>query len=84
MTAILELEAIACPLGGTPEATLLCSERDLALGVPGHFPLARCERCELLYQNPRVRRRRMVKDSRPGSAAGACWTSAARPDASCS
>jgi len=29
--------------------------RDLALGVPGEFPLARCEGCGLLYQNPRVR-----------------------------
>jgi SAM-dependent methyltransferase len=56
VTSTLELEPIACPLCGTPEATMLCAERDLALGVPGRFPLARCERCGLLYQNPRVRR----------------------------
>jgi SAM-dependent methyltransferase len=56
VSATLELEAIACPLCGAPDATVLCSERDLALGVPGRFPLARCERCGLLYQNPRVRR----------------------------
>ena len=29
--------------------------RDQALGVPGELPLARCEGCGLLYQNPRVR-----------------------------
>jgi SAM-dependent methyltransferase len=56
MSAILALEEIACPLCGAPDATRLCVERDLALGIPGHFPLARCERCGLLYQNPRVRR----------------------------
>ena len=56
MSATLELEAIACPLCEAPDATVLCSERDLALGVPGRFPLARCEGCGLLYQNPRVRR----------------------------
>ena len=56
MSATLELEAIVCPLCEAPDATVLCSERDLALGVPGRFPLARCERCGLLYQNPRVHR----------------------------
>ncbi len=56
MTATLELEAIACPLCGAPDATVLCAEPDVALGVPGRFPLARCVRCGLLYQNPRVRR----------------------------
>lgn len=56
MSDTLELESIACPLCGRPDATLLSTERDLALGVPGQFPLARCERCGLLYQNPRVRR----------------------------
>jgi 2-polyprenyl-3-methyl-5-hydroxy-6-metoxy-1,4-benzoquinol methylase len=52
----LELETIACPLCGASRAIQLCVERDLALGVPGRFPLARCEGCGLLYQNPRVRR----------------------------
>jgi len=56
VSATLELEAIACPLCAAPDATVLCAERDLALGVPGRFPLSRCERCGLLYQNPRVRR----------------------------
>jgi SAM-dependent methyltransferase len=56
VSATLELEAIACPLCRAPDATVLCAERDLALGVPGRFPLSRCERCGLLYQNPRVRR----------------------------
>jgi SAM-dependent methyltransferase len=56
MSAALELEPIACPLCGAPVATELAAERDLALGVPGRFPLSRCEGCGLLYQNPRVRR----------------------------
>lgn len=56
MSVTLELEAIACPLCRAPDATVLCAERDLALGVPGRFPLSRCEGCGLLYQNPRVRR----------------------------
>jgi SAM-dependent methyltransferase len=56
MSTALDLEPIVCPLCGAPRATELCVERDLALGVPGRFPLARCEGCGLLYQNPRVRR----------------------------
>ncbi len=61
MSATLELEAIACPLCAAPDATVLCAERDLALGVPGRFPLSRCERCGLLYQNPRVRRDQLAR-----------------------
>jgi SAM-dependent methyltransferase len=56
VSVTLALEAIACPLCRAPDATVLCAERDLALGVPGWFPLSRCEGCGLLYQNPRVRR----------------------------
>jgi SAM-dependent methyltransferase len=52
----LELEVVACPLCRASDATVLCTERDLALGVPGRFPLSRCEGCGLLYQNPRVHR----------------------------
>lgn len=69
MTATaLDLETIACPLCGATRAVELCVERDLALGVPGRFPLARCEGCGLLYQNPRVRRDqldRMYPDDYP-------------------
>jgi SAM-dependent methyltransferase len=52
---VLQLEPIACPLCGERAAIVLFDQRDLALGVPGRFPLARCPRCGLLYQNPRVR-----------------------------
>ncbi len=68
MRAALDLETIACPLCGGRRARELCVERDLALGVPGRFPLARCEGCGLLYQNPRVRRDqldRMYPDDYP-------------------
>jgi 2-polyprenyl-3-methyl-5-hydroxy-6-metoxy-1,4-benzoquinol methylase len=51
----LVLEAIACPLCGAERATALWQEPDVALGVPGLFPVARCPECGLLYQNPRVR-----------------------------
>lgn len=53
--AVLDLEPVVCPLCGEGSATLLFNQRDLALGVPGRFPLARCPCCGLLYQNPRVR-----------------------------
>ena len=34
---------------------MLLWRRDLALAVPGEYALARCGRCGLLHQNPRVR-----------------------------
>ena len=52
---MLELEPIACPLCGERAVIPLFEQRDLALGVPGCFPVARCPGCGLLYQNPRVR-----------------------------
>ena len=51
----LPLERVDCPLCGAPSAVHVASSRDLAMGVPGTFSLARCGRCSLLYQNPRVR-----------------------------
>ena len=51
---MLELEQIACPLQ-EGSATTLFEQRDFALGVPGRYPLVRCPRCGLLYQNPRIR-----------------------------
>ena len=52
---MLELEPVACPLCGKDSHTPLFDLRDVALGVPGRFSLARCGGCGLLYQNPRVR-----------------------------
>jgi SAM-dependent methyltransferase len=54
-SAALELEAVPCPLCGAREVDTLGWLHDVALGVPGRFPLARCRRCGLLQQNPRVR-----------------------------
>ena len=51
----LELEHVPCPLCGGRDLTTLGWLRDVALGVPGTFPLARCRGCGLLQQNPRVR-----------------------------
>ena len=55
MAETLALEPITCPLCGAARATPLWQEPDVALGVPGVFPVARCGGCGLLYQNPRVR-----------------------------
>ena len=51
----LPLEDVDCPLCGAASAVQVASSRDVALGVPGVFSLARCAGCGLLYQNPRVR-----------------------------
>ena len=50
----LPLETVACPLCAGRACTALFRQRDLALGTPGEFTLSRCDRCGLLYQNPRV------------------------------
>ena len=50
----LPLEQVDCPLCDAPTAVHVACSRDVALGVPGVFSLARCMRCGLLYQNPRV------------------------------
>ncbi|HEV8474139.1 MAG TPA: class I SAM-dependent methyltransferase [Methylomirabilota bacterium] len=55
MSTVLQLEAVACPLCGGREVDTLGWLHDVALGVPGRFPLARCRGCGLLHQNPRVR-----------------------------
>ena len=57
MTAVasgLELEAVPCPLCDAPEVTPRAWLRDVSLGVPGEFALARCDACGLWQQNPRV------------------------------
>jgi 2-polyprenyl-3-methyl-5-hydroxy-6-metoxy-1,4-benzoquinol methylase len=51
----LPVEIVACPLCGGRGATRLFEQRDLSLGVPGVYAVARCDDCALLYQNPRVR-----------------------------
>jgi SAM-dependent methyltransferase len=55
VSATLELESVPCPLCGGRDVATLGWLRDVALGVPGTFPLARCRDCGLLQQNPRVR-----------------------------
>lgn len=58
MTAVavaFDLEAVPCPLCGAAEVPPVAWLRDVALGVPGEFALARCRTCGLWQQNPRVR-----------------------------
>ena len=54
-TVSLPVEVVSCPLCGGWGATRLFEQRDLALGVPGVYAVARCDDCGLVYQNPRVR-----------------------------
>ncbi len=56
---MLPVEVVPCPLCGGRGATRLFEQRDLALGVPGVYAVARCDGCGLLYQNPRVRADRL-------------------------
>jgi 2-polyprenyl-3-methyl-5-hydroxy-6-metoxy-1,4-benzoquinol methylase len=51
----LPVEIVSCPLCHAPRSTPLFVQRDLALGIPGRYTVARCDGCGLLYQNPRVR-----------------------------
>jgi 2-polyprenyl-3-methyl-5-hydroxy-6-metoxy-1,4-benzoquinol methylase len=51
----LELAAVPCPLCDAPDVTPRAWLRDVSLGVPGEFALARCDVCGLWQQNPRVR-----------------------------
>jgi SAM-dependent methyltransferase len=55
VSATLKLQRVPCPLCGGRDVATLGWLRDVALGVPGRFPLARCRDCGLLQQNPRVR-----------------------------
>jgi 2-polyprenyl-3-methyl-5-hydroxy-6-metoxy-1,4-benzoquinol methylase len=55
VSVALDLEAVPCPLCGGHDVATLGWLHDVALGVPGTFPLARCRGCGLLHQNPRVR-----------------------------
>jgi SAM-dependent methyltransferase len=50
-----ELETVPCPLCGARDVAPVAWLRDVALGVPGEFALARCQTCGLWQQNPRVR-----------------------------
>lgn len=50
-----DLQAVPCPLCDAPDVTPRAWLRDVSLGVPGEFALARCDRCGLWQQNPRVR-----------------------------
>jgi SAM-dependent methyltransferase len=51
----LGLHDVPCPLCGGRDVVTLGWLRDVSLGVPGTFALARCRRCGLLHQNPRLR-----------------------------
>lgn len=51
----LAVEPVPCPLCRASRSTPVFSQRDLALGRPGRYTVARCDGCGLTYQNPRVR-----------------------------
>lgn len=43
-----------CPLCGTSDAETHLVAPDTTFGYPGHFRVARCTRCGMLYTNPQV------------------------------
>jgi SAM-dependent methyltransferase len=49
----LRLESTACLLCSQSDAQLLMPTRDRLCGLPGEFRLVRCNRCGLVYLNPR-------------------------------
>ncbi len=48
------MEATVCPLCAADEAEPLFVGRDVLFDFPGEFPVMRCRRCGLTYNNPRV------------------------------
>jgi SAM-dependent methyltransferase len=46
---------VVCEICGVDQSHLLYHARDRLLGHPGIFPIVRCDRCGLIYQNPRPR-----------------------------
>jgi len=50
------LESVACYLCGSADASHFTAAWDDLTGKPGTFHFVRCDRCGLVYQNPRIRR----------------------------
>lgn len=54
-TPAVEFESAACPLCGADDAEALFLGRDHLFGFAGEFPVVRCRRCGMRYNQPRVR-----------------------------
>ncbi len=50
----MTLEWVNCDFCGESQTTAMLTLRDLKLGLPGEFHLVRCNRCGLMYLNPRL------------------------------
>ncbi len=48
-----ELERVVCDLCGSASAELLCVGQDRLHGLRGRFTTVKCQRCSLVYLNPR-------------------------------
>lgn len=50
---LMALEWVECDFCGESQTTPVFTLRDLKLGLPGEFHLVQCNKCRLLYINPR-------------------------------
>jgi SAM-dependent methyltransferase len=48
-----QLESVDCPVCGSNQHTRLFVARDRLVGLPGEFPVVRCQRCHFVFLNPR-------------------------------
>jgi SAM-dependent methyltransferase len=59
--ALADFESVACYLCGGGDAAPFIDAQDDLTGKPGRFHFVRCQRCSLVYQNPRLNVER-IKD----------------------
>ncbi len=52
----MQTELISCPLCGVKDYKAVLTDHDRITGIPGFFTLVKCNKCELLYINPRLAR----------------------------
>lgn len=51
--ANVDMESVPCDICGSYDAKVLFEGRDRLLGLPGRFCMVQCNKCGLIWQNPR-------------------------------